>query len=77
MQVATESSFLYIENTTAQPVTIRNDQIVPSQSHGIEHGYGLKNVIAILEQTNAIFAFDYRAKEQVLCFSSQIPHTLK
>jgi signal transduction histidine kinase len=77
MQVAAESSFLYIENTTAQPVTILNNQIVPSQARSMEHGYGLKNVLAILEQSNAIFAFDYRAEEQVLCFSAQIPHTHK
>src|SRR5699024_7740132 len=42
MKVEEESSFLYIENTTAFPVKILDNQVVLPAKQSAEHGYGLK-----------------------------------
>ena len=55
-----ESSFLYIENTTAFA----------------EHGYGLKNATAILNSYKAVFAIVYKEEQGLFCFSAQVPEIL-
>lgn len=76
MKVEQGSSFLYIENTTAVPVKILDNQVVVPKSQNSEHGYGLKNVARILNGHDAIFSIDYNDDSGVFCFSTQIPTTL-
>ena len=76
MKVEEESSFLYIGNTTAFPVKILNNQIVIPMKPSTEHGYGLKNVVNILNQYHAVFAITYKEDSGLFCFSTQIPSTL-
>lgn len=76
MKVEEESSFLYIENTTAFPVKILDNQIVIPMKSSTEHGYGLKNVVNILNQYHAVFAITYKEDSGLFCFSTQIPSTL-
>ena len=76
MKVEEDSSFLYIENTTACPVKILDNQVVLPFRHSAEHGYGLKNVAAILNHYKAIFAIAYKEEQGLFCFSAQIPTTL-
>lgn len=76
MKVEEESSFLYIENTTAFPVKILDNQIVIPMKPSTEHGYGLKNVVNILNQYHAVFAITYKEDSGLFCFSTQIPSTL-
>lgn len=73
MQVTEDGSFLYIENTTAVPVKILDNQVVVSPSRSREHGYGLRNITNILNQSGAVFAFSYRESDRMFCFSAQIP----
>lgn len=54
MKVEEESSFLYIENTTAFPVKVLDNQVVLPSKRSEEHGYGLKNVAAILNRYKAV-----------------------
>ena len=74
MKVEEESSFLYIENTTAFPVKVLDNQVVLPSKRSEEHGYGLKNVAAILNRYKAVFAIAY--KEDSSHFAS-LPKFLK
>lgn len=76
MKVEEESSFLYIENTTAFPVKVLDNQVVLPSKRSEEHGYGLKNVAAILNRYKAVFAIAYKEDSSLFCFSAQIPETL-
>jgi sensor histidine kinase regulating citrate/malate metabolism len=71
MQVAPEAHFLYVDNPTAQPVQIVNNQVVSTKKDGLEHGYGLKNIATILDQLDAIYAIDYQAEQHLFRFSAQ------
>lgn len=73
MQVAPEASFLYIENTTASSVAIRDNQIATTKDQPIAHGYGLKNVTSMLERHSAVYAMEYREESRSFCFSARIP----
>lgn len=44
-----------------------------SKNKSIEHGYGLKNVTAILENINALYVFDYNSQKHLFSFSAQFP----
>ena len=72
MQVFPGESILYIENFTAVPVNVINNQVVTTKKDAMAHGYGLKNVQAILSQVDAVYAIKYRETDQVFCFSAQI-----
>lgn len=63
MKVEEESSFLYIENTTAFPVKILDNQVVLPAKQSAEHGYGLKNATAILNSYKAVFAIVYKEEQ--------------
>ena len=76
MKVEEESSFLYIENMTAFPVKVLDNQVVLPSKRSEEHGYGLKNVAAILNRYKAVFAVAYKEDSSLFCFSAQIPETL-
>lgn len=54
MRTKEAAGFLYLENRTAHDIEILDNKIVAPKNKSIEHGYGLKNVTAILENINAL-----------------------
>ena len=72
MQTMSDGSFLYIENTTAVPVTIRGNHIATTKANPAAHGFGLKNVYAMLDRQKALYAIDYRESDNTFCFSAKI-----
>lgn len=77
MKFSPEVCFLYMENPCNEPLTIRNNQIVSSKRGPQEHGYGLKNVTAILQAHQAIYAIEYLEDQQMFRFSTQILPSVK
>ena len=73
MRTKEAAGFLYLENRTAHNVEILNNKIVLSKTTSIEHGYGLKNVTAILDNIGALYVFDYSSQKQLFSFSAQLP----
>ena len=67
------AGFLYLENRTAHNVEILDNKIVISKTTSIEHGYGLKNVTAILDNVGALYVFYYSLQKQLFSFSAQLP----
>ena len=64
-------TYLHVENSTAEPVTIKNNHIVThKQSSG--HGYGLQNIKTILERHQALYTLSYQEADMIFCFSAQI-----
>lgn len=72
MRAEPEASFLRIENTTSEPVNIVDNMVLSTKGTQLEHGYGLKNISAILDRYDAIYALDYQPYTQIFCFSAQI-----
>lgn len=72
MQTKSTGAYLYIENTSAQPVRIQNNRIATTKADPLAHGYGLKNVCAMLEKNNAFYAMNCR-DERIFCFLAKIP----
>lgn len=66
------TSFLYIENSTGEPVKVVNNRIVTTKNNSIYHGYGLQNIFAVLDQYNAIYSLDYEEISNIFSFSAQI-----
>lgn len=73
MQVTPDVSYLYVENTTAFPVQIRNNQIATTKEQPLAHGYGLKNIYAMLDYHNALYVLDYDDTSHTFRFSAKIP----
>lgn len=73
MRTKEAAGFLYLENPTAHNVEILDNKIVPSKTTSIEHGYGLKNVTAILDNIGALYVFDYNSQKKLFSFSAQLP----
>ena len=71
MRTKEAAGFLYLENRTAHDIEILDNKIVAPKNKSIEHGYGLKNVTAILENINALYVFDYNSKKHLFSFSAQ------
>lgn len=72
MQMKTTDSYLYIENTTSEPVYIHDNHILTTKSNPLAHGYGLKNVCAMLEKHDALYTMDYQQLDGVFRFSVKI-----
>lgn len=73
MRTKEAAGFLYLENRTAHDIEILDNKIVAPKNKSIEHGYGLKNVTAILESINALYVFDYNSQKHLFSFSAQFP----
>ena len=71
MRTTEVAGFLYLENSTARDVEIHDNRIVLRETGSLEHGYGLKNVMAVLDCMDALYVFDYRQSEHLLSFSAQ------
>lgn len=76
MRTKEAAGFLYLENRTAHDIEILDNKIVAPKNKSIEHGYGLKNVTAILENINALYVFDYNSQKHLFSFSAQFPISL-
>jgi len=72
MQVTPQNSYLYIENTTAAPVHIHNNQITTTKEDALSHGYGLKNVYTMLDRHHALYAIDYEENSHLFRFSIRL-----
>lgn len=66
--------FLSISNTSL-PVTIKDDRIVSTKPNKAEHGYGLPNVLRILDSLNGEYSIVYR--DGWFIFSAEIPDAAK
>lgn len=71
-KVEDEAAFLYIENTTAKPVSIRSNMVQTSKKDAAGHGFGLQNVAAVLARHGGIYAISYDAAKKLFIFSAQI-----
>ena len=72
MKVEQQSAYLRIENPTVSPVDIRNNRIVTTKVKTAEHGYGIQNMIAVLERHSAYYLFEYNEHERTLSFTLQL-----
>ena len=72
MRTKEAAGFLYLENRTAHDIEILDNKIVAPKNKSIEHGYGLKNVTAILENINALYVFDYNSQKHLFLHSFQL-----
>lgn len=72
MKVEQHAAFLHIENPTAAPVHIKNNRIYTTKKNPLEHGYGLQNIIYVLEQYRALYLMDYDPENKIFSFSAQI-----
>lgn len=72
MRVEPAASFLYIENITAAPVKIQDNRVITTKSNASEHGYGLQNIISVLEHYNSLYLLEYHPDKHTFSFSAQI-----
>lgn len=71
-KVKDEAAFLYIENSTAKPVRVRNNVVQTTKDNAAGHGFGLQNVAAVLAKHGGIYAISYDAAKKLFIFSAQI-----
>lgn len=71
-KVKDEAAFLYIENSTAKPVRVRNNVVQTTKDNAAGHGFGLQNVAAVLARHGGIYAISYDAAKKLFIFSAQI-----
>lgn len=72
IQCNTDVTYLYVENSTAEPVPIKSNRVVHSTKKSTAHGFGLQNVTTILEKHHALYDLNYQEEEKTFCFSAQI-----
>lgn len=72
MQAKEHVANLYIENRTHSKVDVSRRYIPSTKDDPLAHGYGLKNVYAILDQHNASCVTDYRDEDHVFVFSTRL-----
>lgn len=73
MKTEGKKAWLCIENTTSAPVEIYNNFVMTTKSDPLSHGYGLKNISALINQNNGTYILDYREKDHRFCFYSTFP----
>ena len=71
IQYSPAVTYLHVENSTATPVTIKNNHIV-SHKKVTGHGYGLQNIRTILERHQSLYTLSYQEDDMIFCFSAQI-----
>lgn len=72
MQAREHVSNLYIENRTLDKVDVSSRYMRSTKGDPLAHGYGLKNVYAILDQHKASCVTDYRDEDHVFVFSMRL-----
>ena len=65
-------TLLHIRNKTASPVIIQNNRIITTKPNPRSHGYGLQNVISVLNRYNAIYSLKYSPEDSFFSFTAQI-----
>lgn len=73
MKIEGKKAWLCIENTTAAPVEIHDNYVFTTKGDPLLHGYGLKNIAALIKQNSGAYILDYREKDRHFCFYSTIP----
>lgn len=58
-KVDESESLLFIENSVVQPIEIQDGRIKTTKKEAKEHGYGLQNVQAIIQQYNGAYVMHY------------------
>ena len=72
-KVEDSTGYLYVENATQDPVKIIGSHVVPSaRTTSPLHGFGLKNVLYVLDKNNAIYHMDYREETHSFRLIAQI-----
>ena len=66
------ANFLYIENYSEEPIKIVDNHILSTMPDRFAHGYGTKNIAAIMEQYGAEYVWDYDEATQEFAFSAQL-----
>lgn len=72
MQARDHVANLYIENRTNAKVDVSSRYIRSTKGDSLAHGYGLKNVYAILDQHKASCVTGYRDEDHVFFFSTRL-----
>lgn len=72
MQANPAVNFLYVENYSELPVTIVDNKVLTNKQNIAEHGYGLKNIEAILSRYCSDYVLDYDPETMIFRFSAQI-----
>ena len=75
MQAEPEVNFLFIANYSEEPVKIVGNHILSTKPDRFAHGYGTKNIAAIMHQYGAEYIWDYQEDTHLFCFSAQITPT--
>lgn len=75
MKMEKHNAILNIENTTSGPVVIRDNTVQTTKDNPMAHGYGLKNVAAMIERSGGMWFIEYRDKDKRFCFSASLPRT--
>lgn len=55
-QMSADDSILYIENSVAKPVKISDGHIATTKKDALQHGYGLQNVISVVNSFGGTYA---------------------
>lgn len=66
-------SIIYVENSVASPVIIKNNQIVSTKKDASSHGFGLKNVCKTIEEYSGQYAMIYDDEKRKFIFTVKIP----
>jgi len=72
MDVSQGSGHLHIENMTAAPVRVVDNQVIKDFDETGQHGYGLQNVRSVFDKHDAIYVIDYLKDKGVFVVSAQI-----
>ena len=65
------TTFLHIENTSAEVVTVKGNRIVTSKQNKLQHGYGLQNITSAIERHGGSYTIQYDPKQGKFIFSAQ------
>lgn len=77
MKMEPQTALLGIENTTAEPVVVRDNMVQTTKDDPMAHGYGLKNVAAMIERSGGMWFIEYRDADKRFSFSASLPREKK
>lgn len=61
MHVSSDECMIFIQNTTAAPVHIKDNQIKTTKPETHRHGFGMKNITSIIEAYHGTYTIAYEA----------------
>ncbi len=73
MKVEKRSALMCIDNTTAEPVAIQDNMVQTTKEDTLAHGYGLKNVAAMIERSGGMYFIEYDAADKKFRFTASLP----